>query len=397
VSVSQQGQTNQRKRRRGRGEGSVYQRASDGLWVAVLDLGIVGGKRRRKPFYGKTKREALAKLQAAQAQHAHGQPAAPERETVASFLERWLETTARASVAPRTYERFRQTICGHLVPALGRVRLSRLTPLDVQEYLNAKLASGLSPRTVAYRRAVLRAALNDAMACRLVARNAAALADPPKQVKRERRYLTPAEARQLLASIAGHKLEPLIVTALGLGLRLGELLGLRWADIDEAAGAVTPRYQVQRLRGQGLVMRELETATSARPIPLPEVVGEALRKQRARVAEMRLAAGPLWKGHGLVFPSSVGTPQEPRNVERAWHRLRREIGMEWLGLHGLRHGLAALLAARGVHPRVAMEILRHSQFSLTMETYTAIAPDLAQGAAGEIDAVLSRACARDGS
>jgi len=103
---------------------------------------------------------------------------------------------------------------------------------------------------------------------------------------------------------------------------------------------------------------------------------------------MRLAAGPLWREHGLVFPSSIGTPQEPRNVERAWHRFRREIGMEWLQLHGLRHGFAALLAARGVHPRVAMELLRHSQVSLTLEVYTAVAPDMARQAASEIDRAL---------
>ncbi|MDW8060025.1 MAG: tyrosine-type recombinase/integrase [Thermomicrobium sp.] len=383
--------------RRGRGEGSIFQRSSDNLWVAVLDLGIVDGKRRRLTFYGKTKREAREKLEAAKAKLVRGLPVEPERETVATFLERWLETTARPSLAPRTYESYRMIIFRHLIPALGRIRLVQLTPFDVQGYLNAKLAAGLSPRTVAYHRAVLRAALNDALSWGLVARNVAALADPPKQVKRERRYLSPGEAQRLLESIAGHKLEPLVVTALGLGLRLGELLGLRWEDIDEAAGVVYPRYQVQRIRGQGLVLRELKTRTSARPIPLPAVVAEALRRQRARVAEMRLAAGPAWREHGLVFPSSVGTPREPRAVAREWHELRRAIGMEWLNLHGLRHGLAALLAARGVHPRVAMEILRHSQFSLTMEVYTAVAPELTRQAAAEIDAALARVPSQRGA
>ncbi len=387
---SAQEPTGQRRRRRGRGEGSVYQRASDGLWVAVLDLGIVGGKRRRIPFYGKRKAEALAKLDASKAKLARGEPILHERETVTTFLTHWLAEVAQPRLAPSTYESYRHIVEAHLIPDLGHLRLGSLTPLHVQRYLNRKLASGLSPRTVAYHRAVLRAALSDAMAWGIVARNAAALADPPKQVRREHRYLRPAEARQLLSAVAGHTLEPLIVTALGLGLRLGELLGLRWTDIDEEARTVTPRYQVQRLRGQGLVLRELKTATSSKPIPLPEVVAEAFRKQRVRVAEMRLAAGSLWRDHGLVFPSSVGTPQEPRNVERAWHRLRREIGMEWLTLHGLRHGLGALLAARGVHPRVAMELLRHSQFSLTMEIYPAVAPELAQEAAGEIDAILGR-------
>ena len=126
----------------------------------------------------------------------------------------------------------------------------------------------------------------------------------------------------------------------------------------------------------------------AAPLPLPEVVAAALRQQRKRVLEMRLAAGPAWREHGLVFPSEVGTPQEPRNVARAWDRLRRQIGMPWLGMHGLRHGFGSLLAARGVHPRVAMELMRHSQFSLTMEIYTHVAPELAREAVREIDRAL---------
>lgn len=376
------------RRRRGRGEGSVYQRASDGLWVAMLDVGIVDGRRKRLAFYGTRKTEALAKLEAAKAKLLRGEPVSSEQQTLGQFLVRWVEDVARPRLAPRTYESYAMIIHRHLVPGLGHIKLNRLTPLDVQRFLNRKLESGLSPRTVAYHRAVLRAALNDAMAWGLVARNAAALAESPKQVKHERKYLTPAEAKRLLEAIAGHKLEPLIVTALGVGLRLGELLGLRWEDIDEEARTITPRYQVQRIRRHGLVLRELKTSTSSRPIPAPDVVLQAIRRQRSRVAEMRLRAGVAWQEHGLVFPTSIGTPQDPRAVARAWEHLRAQIGFEWLSLHGLRHGLAALLAARGVHPRVAQEILRHSQFSLTMEVYTAVAPELARAAADEIDRVL---------
>src|SRR5690606_4559989 len=186
----------------------------------------------------------------------------------------------------------------------------------------------------------------------------------------------------------GHRLETLVIVALGLGLRQAEVLGLHWEDIDEAQGVVRPRMQVQRLKGQGLVLRELKSATSMRPLPLSDLVAAALRKQRTRVLEMRLAAGPAWREHGLVFPSEVGTPQEPRNLARAWEKLRKDIGMEWLGMHGLRHGLGSLLAANEVHPRVAMELMRHSQFSLTMEIYTHVAPDMASEAAREIDRAL---------
>jgi len=142
------------------------------------------------------------------------------------------------------------------------------------------------------------------------------------------------------------------------------------------------------LNHQGLVLPKLKTPMNSKLIPLPEVVAKALRQQRVRVPEMRLAAGWLWREHRFVFPTLLGTPQEPRNAERARHRLRREIGMDWLSLHGLRHGLGALLVARGVHPRMAMKLLRHSQFSLTMEIYTAVTLELVQEAASEIDAIL---------
>ena len=379
--------TERRRRHRGHGEGTIVQR-SDGRWEAKIDLGYVNGKRTRKSFYGKTRKEVAAKLAKALREREQGLPVESERETVKSFLERWLEDTARPRLAPRTFESYEMICRVHLIPALGRIRLAKLTPQDVQRYMNQKLAAGLSARTVAGHRAVLRKALNDALAWGIVARNAAELASPPKQPKHERRYLTPDEAKYLLTSIQGHRLEPLVITALGLGLRQAEVLGLRWEDIDDEAGVVWPRMQVQRLRGQGLVLRELKSAKSATPLPLPDVVAAALRQQRKRVLEMRLAVGPAWREHGLVFPSEVGTPQEPRNVARAWDRLRRQIGMEWLGMHGLRHGFGSLLAARGVHPRVAMELMRHSQFSLTMEIYTHVAPELAREAVREIDRAL---------
>ena len=141
---------------------------------------------------------------------------------------------------------------------------------------------------------------------------------------------------------------------------------------------------------RGWVRSHSGCAGSATPLPLPDVVAAALRQQRKRVAELRLAAGPAWQDHGLVFPSAVGTPQDPRNLSRAWDRLRRRIGMDWLGMHGLRHGFGSLLAARGVHPRVAMELMRHSQFSLTMEIYTHVAPELAREAARKIDRALGQ-------
>lgn len=192
--------------------------------------------------------ERLAVALCAQQQ---GLSPAPERETVASYLARWLDDVARPNVTPRTCESYEMIVRRHLVPALGRIKFAKLDPQDVQAYMAAERANGLSPRTVGYHRAVLRKGLHKAMRWGLVARNAAALAKPPKQERREWRNLTPDEARHLLAAIKGHPLEPLVITALGLGLRQAEVFGLAWCDIDEADGLVRPGCRCSGSRGRG--------------------------------------------------------------------------------------------------------------------------------------------------
>jgi integrase len=175
--------------------------------------------------------------------------------------------------------------------------------------------------------------------------------------------------------------------ALAVGLRQGEALGLRWEDVDLDAGTLTVRHALQRTN-DGLQLVEPKTVRSRRTIALPDMALAALRAHRVRQIEERLTA-PYWEDHGFVFASTVGTGIEPRNLTREFHRLREKAGLEWLRFHDLRHGCASLLMAQGVNPRVVMEILGHSQISLTLGTYSHVAPELAREAADKIDAVLS--------
>lgn len=370
--------------KRGNNEGTITKRA-DGRWEARISLD--NGK--RKSFYGKTRKEVAAKLTKALRDQQQHLPIVSERVTMAAFLTRWLDDVAHPSLRARTFESYAMIINHHLIPTLGKRRLATLTPQDVQHYMNEKRTEGLSVRTVTYHRAVLRKALNDGLRWGVVGRNVAALATPPKQERAERRYLTPAEARTLLAAVEGDPLGPMVITTLGLGLRQGEALGLRWGDIDLDRGIADLRMQVQRITGQGLILVPLKSTASQAAVPLPAIVIEALRKQRIQVLEQRIAAGPLWNDHDLVFPSRIGTPRDPHNLARAWQAFRTRAGLDWLPFHGLRHGFGSLLAAQGVHPRVAMQQMRHSQFSLTMEVYTHVAPDLARDAALQIDRALS--------
>ena len=203
----------------------------NGLWMGQANLGWQDGKRRRKTIYGRTKREVQAKLREVLQRVAHGEAPAPERETVAGYLQRWLDDK-KSELRPRTYERYEQVVRNHLVPALGRLRLAKLGPRDVALWLRLQERDGVSARTRRYARAVLRAALNQALRWELVSRNAAALTAPPRYRPREIQPLTPEQARMLLEAVIGHRLEALISVGLGLGLRLGEALGLRWIDVD---------------------------------------------------------------------------------------------------------------------------------------------------------------------
>ncbi|ACZ40244.1 tyrosine-type recombinase/integrase [Sphaerobacter thermophilus] len=371
-------------RHRGNNEGSIRERP-DGYWEARMTF-WEQGTRRRKSFYGRTRQEVADKLARALVEQQYGLPVVSERETVKDYLERWLEDVARPSLRPRTYESYRGIITRHLTPALGRTRLARLSPDQVQRYINQKQAAGLSPRTVTYHRAVLRKALNDAMRWGLVSRNAAALAAPPKQDRPPARFLTPEEARHFLDTVAGHRLEALFTVALAVGLRQGEALGLRWDDVDLEAGTLTVRYALQR-SGGALVLVEPKTQRSRRTVALPAVALRALREHRTRQLEERIAA-PYWDDQGFVFTSTIGTAIDARNLTREFHRLRAEAGLPWLRFHDLRHGCASLLMAQGVNPRVVMEILGHSQITLTLGTYSHVAPTLARDAADKIDGIL---------
>ena len=420
--------------RRGRGEGSITRRA-DGRWMARVDLGWQGGRRSRKTLYGRTKREVQDKLRETVQQLEHGLRPVPEQETVGAYLLRWLDFK-QSQLRPRTYTSYEHTVRGHLLPGLGRVRLARLTPQDVAAWLQHFQKNGASGRTARYARSVLRAALNQALRWELVSRNAAALTDPPRYRAQEIRPLTPDQARTLLDAVVGHRLEAFISVGLGLGLRRGEALGLRWDAVDLEAGVLSVRQTLERSGGdpverqrltaerrrllakldatkdpaerQRLASKLLEvrqqlktvrstvrfaepkTSRSRRTITMPALVAEALGAHRMRQLEERQAAGARWRESGLVFTSTVGTPLDERNLNRLFKAILRDADLPEIRYHDLRHTAATLLLAQGVDPRTIMETLGHSQISLTLNTYAHVVPALQSAAAAKMDEILRR-------
>ena len=377
--------------RRGRNEGSIYQRA-DGRWVGMASF-MDGGRRRRRAVYGATKREAQDKLKAIRRAVDDGLSVTSERMTVGGYLERWIREAAAPSVAPKTLASYSQLVRLHVTPELGRIQLTRLAPIDVQAWMNRKLSSGLSPRTVQYLHAILRRSLGQALRWGLVTRNVATLVDPPRIRRTEVRPLTPDQARAFLEAVQGDRLEALYTVALAIGLRQGEALGLRWDDVDLDAGTLTVRNALQRL-GPGWELVQPKTTRSRRTVALPGVVLAALRQHRTRQLEERLWAGSRWQEHGFVFTSTIGTPLDGSGVSRRFHTALETAGLPRQRFHDLRHACASLLLAQGVAPRVVMEILGHSQISLTMNTYSHVIPELERDAADRMDALLGTVDAR---
>ncbi len=373
-------------KKRGQNEGSIFQR-KDGRWCGVLNLGWENGRRMRKNLYGNTSAEVQDKLLKARSDHSRGLPVSVERQTVAHYLERWLEDSAKVSTRPRTYGRYAELLRLHVTPVLGHVLLEKLAPADVQRLLNRKSAEGLSPKTVRHIRGVLSTALGRAVKWNLVARNAAALTDAPRAVPVVIRAFDSDEARRFIEAVGGERHEALYLLTITLGLRRGEVLALKWKDINFDAGVIHVRGSLQRVNGS-LQLSETKTQKSRRQLPMLEFVAKAIRVQRTRQIEARLLAGPKWQDAGFVFTTGLGTPIDPANLLDDFKRILRKAGLPDIRFHDLRHSAASLLLALNVHPRVVMELLGHSQISLTMNTYSHVVPDLLRDAVGKLGAAL---------
>lgn len=401
------------RRRRGSGEGSIYQR-KDGRWVAAVTIG--GGK--RKTYYGETQGEVLAKKTKALRELQLGIAPADDRLTVKQYMQSWLEGRKVSSKKPLRYTTLRDyesRIRLYIEPNLGSIRLSKLTPDDIEKMLAKMQAEGLSPRTCQYVHAVLRTALQTAVRRGKVARNVATLIDSPSGQHESVKPLEVEEAKRFLAAAAKEELlGSLYIVALGLGLRKGEALGIQWVDVDLEKGRLWIRHGLQRQTGKGLVLVEPKSKTSKRSLALPPFVVDAFKEQRRRQAEQRLRAGSKWQDLGFVFTMPDGRPVSPdyinlhfpRFVQRTFTRCphcddgqvvegscdhcgkKAEVKVPKITFHGLRHSCASLLFAQGCSLRLVMEVLGHSQIALTANLYTHLLPEADREAASAMQTIV---------
>jgi len=374
--------------KRGRGEGSIYRR-KDGRWTAEISL--EGGK--SKFLYGKTRKEVQERLKTALYEQQQGTLVTGPQQKVGPFLTRWLEDVHKRSIRPRTYERYEEIVRLHLVPGIGHHQLQKLLPQHLQAFYAQRLEEGLSTTTVISFHNLLHKALKTAVRWNLIARNPCDLVSPPRRKRFEIRPLSLPQIHQLLAAARGHRQEALFILALSTGMRRGELLGLKWQDLDLEQGTLQVRRILTRipskLPGRGFEEAEPKTDKGRRRITLAPFATEALKQHRLRQREAKLKAGPGWQDHDYVFCTSIGTHLNPtRDVLDVLKSLLGKAGLPSIRFHDLRHSCATMLLGMEVHPKIVQEILGHSQISMTLDIYSHVLPTMQEEAMSRINEAL---------
>lgn len=384
-----------RAHKRVNGEGTIYQR-KDGRFEGAAFVLTTAGTQKRVRAYGRTYDEARKKLTKLIEQSDQGIPVASVNWTIAEYLNYWLRHIVKEERRPKTYQGYEGVVRLHLIPGLGKKRLSKLTAQDVRAFITRArnqcqcckhgwdaqrdqprccalkqpecCQSKLSVRMIQSIHAVLRNALESAVREELLPRNVAKLVKVTTPKYKVNRGLTVDEARRVLKVARDERLYALYVLALCLGLRRGELLGLRWTDVNMTTGTLEVVQSLQRVEGELRFVRP-KTEDSERTVPLPQICQTALTTHSERQKDEKAAAGDDWQDNGLVFPTRIGTPMEPDNLRRSWGRICKAAGLNGVRFHDIRHTCVSLLLALDVPPHTVKEIVGHSDIEVTMTIY----------------------------
>jgi integrase len=365
--------------KRGNGEGSIYRR-KDGRWVGQYTVYTAKGAKYRY-IYGKTRQAVAEKLTKAMADRDGGIIFDAGKIRVGEYLDRWLSDSVRGTVRASTFERHEGIIRTHLKPTLGGIKLKSLTPVHVRGLHREKLDAGLAPATVRKIHSTLHKALSQAVHDGLIPRNAADV-KAPRPAPEEMRPLSEAEARAFLNAAHGDRFEAIYVLAITTGLRRGELLGLRWEDVDLERGTLRMGRALVREGGRHTV-GETKTRRGRRQVNLTPRTVNALKAHRKRQLEERMRLSDLYEDRGLIFATNVGTPVNPENlVKRSFKPLLKKVSLPEIRFHDLRHTCATLLLGRGVHPKIVQELLGHATIAMTLDTYSHYLPSMGDQASG---------------
>jgi len=376
------------RRRRDPGDGSVFQRA-DGRWVARLR----DAEGRSRYLYGRDRADVKQRLLEAQAVLHLGQPLPDQRLTFGSYLQEWVAGLGSGSLKPGSVAYYERYVRRHLLQSqLAHKPLARLEPADLRRFYAAKLGSGLSSTSVHHLHAVIHLALQRAVDDGVVGRNVAALvgrSSRPKVRRIEMQTIADGDQpRRFIDAARGERLEALLLLAISTGMRRGELLALRWKDVDLDRNVLAVTGSLQ---GDSRPTLRIDGPKSgrSRSVALATVAVEALREHRKRQAEERILVGREWKDRGLVFSTEFGDFLSPTTLKLALERVLARADLHHIRFHDLRHTAATLMLSRGVHPKMASEMLAHATIAITLDLYSHVTANMHRQAADAIDAALS--------
>lgn len=345
---------------------------------------------RRRYVFARTYEDALERMKEAQAGADAGVAPVDGRTTVEQFVTRWVDTVVAPKCKTRTVDSYRETFARYVIPSIGRVRIAKLGPDHVRAMMAALAKTDLSPTTQKYAFTLLRAAIRHGYRDRVLATDVTANVQAPVKARVTFEPLTLEETKAFLSSLAGNRLEPLFAMAVATGMRQGELLALRWADVDLERGTVRVRHTLER-RTRALAAPK--TAGSVRDVPFADFAREALRNWSTRQKRERLAAGAAWKDRGLVFTTPVGMPLHGTKVTASLHAALRQAGLRSQRFHDLRHAHATLMLELGTPIEVVSRNLGHASIATTVDVYGHVTTERRRAASDLLGSALAGASA----
>jgi len=378
--------------------GHIYKRSKDS-WTIVYDMGIDPRTFKRKQVSRSikgTKKDAERELAQALHELATGNHVESARITTAEFLRIWIKDYVASIEVSKTRIGYESIVRNHLVPAFGRLQLANLRPRQISR-IYAELREsgrkdgkpgGLSPRTISNIHRVLKLSLKYAVDQQILRSNPADSVKPPRFEKKRFQTLERGQIDGLLETAASSFAGPIIRMAVNTGLRQGEVLGLRWSDIDLGRGLLHVRQTLQYIPGEGLIVKAPKTQRSRRTVSFSQSVAVVLRKVRARQSEMRLLYGGAYRSTDLVFTTQDGGPISPRNLYRSFLKLLDKAGLPRIRFHDLRHTHATLLLAEGIPVNLVSERLGHTSAVTTLDIYAHVIPNMQAALAGRLDEIL---------
>ena len=375
--------------KRGQGEGSIWHR-KDGRWVGAVSWGPgTDGRPRRKVVYGASKPEVHTKLLALLQEKEKGAPPPGERLTVESYLQGWLARKEH-QVQGKTYRTYRGLLIGHVIPVIGKQELSKLKHEHIEKVHSTARSKNLTDTSIHHLHTVLKCALTAAVREGRVGRNVAEQVKPPRSAPSREPALTREQARRLVRAANHDPLGCLYILALTTGMRQGELLALKWREIDLRRKVLSVVGSLERVPSEGLRIKEPKSAHSRRQIQLTRQAIEALSRHHAAQEAARAKAQEWWRDQDLVFTGAQGQPLDgPGMLRRSFYPFLERTGLPRIQFRDLRSSAATLISLEGVNPKEVADLLGHSDTSITLERYTRISSASHGGATRAMEAILA--------